>query len=118
MDDRADLPVADLAELAGVSGSGAVWSLPHGGDLDANVVRVVAGASIDEHVNDAVDVLIAVWSGSGELAVGDERLSLGPGVVVSIPRGLPRAIRGGTSDLVYLSVHRRRDPMRIRSSEP
>ena len=116
MGDRTDLPHADLTELAELSGSGAVWSLPHDGDLDGNVVRVPAGQAIHEHVNDEVDVLIAVWSGSGDLSVDGRSLDLGPGVVVSIERGRSRAIQAGRSDLVYLSVHRRRGPMGIRSA--
>ncbi len=115
MSDRQDLPVADLVELAGLPGSGAVWSLPHDGDLDANVVRVAAGDAIDAHVNDEVDVLMAVWSGTGDLNVGDENITLEPGLVVSIARGLARAVYAGSTDLVYLSVHRRRGPMGIGS---
>ena len=48
-------------------GDGVVWSLPHGGDLDANLVRLGPDAAIGEHRNDEVDVLIYVQSGSGEL---------------------------------------------------
>lgn len=110
------LATANMSELAGAPGSGAIWSLPHGGDLDANVVRVEAGGAIDEHVNDEVDVLITVWSGSGDVTVGAESVGLEPGVVVGIARGQPRAIYAGPNDLVYLSVHRRRGPMGIRSS--
>lgn len=116
--DDAELPRADLTELAFAEGGGAVWSLPHGGDLDANVVRVAAGDSIDEHVNDDVDVLVVVWTGAGDLTAGDQSITLEPGVVVSIPRGRARAVYAGSSDLVYLSVHRRRSPMRIRSRRP
>lgn len=111
----AELPIADLTGLVYSDGTGAIWSLPHGGDLDANVVRVAAGGAIDEHVNDEVDVLIAVWSGTGDLTVDGESVPLQPGVVASIARGLPRAVYAGTGDLLYLSVHRRRGPMGIRS---
>lgn len=110
-----DLELVNLQDLAGLPGSGVVWSLPHGGDLDANVVRVAAGEAIDEHVNDEVDVLMIVWSGAGDLTVGDESVTLEPGVVVSIARGRRRAVYAGGSDLVYVSAHRRRGPMSIRS---
>ena len=109
------LVTASISELTGAPGGGAIWSLPHGGDLDANVVRVEAGGAIDEHVNDEVDVLLLVWSGSGDITVGAESIDLEPGVVVGIARGRSRAIYAGATDLVYLSVHRRRDPMGIRS---
>ncbi len=107
------LPFAAMADLAHHDGEGAIWSLPHGGDLDANVVRLGPGRAIGEHVNVEVDVLVAVWSGDGELVVEDEVIPLRPGVVVSVERGLRRTIRAGSSDLVYLSVHRRRGPLRI-----
>ena len=116
MSGAADVPAANLTELADLAGSGAVWSLPHGGDLDANVVRVAAGDAIDEHVNDEVDVLMAVWSGVGDVIVGDESIALEPGVILSIARGRSRAVYAGSSDLVYLSVHRRRGPLGIRST--
>ena len=50
-----------FADLGAVSGSGgAVWSLPHGGDLNANLVRLDASGRIGEHINDDVDVLLFV----------------------------------------------------------
>ena len=56
-----------FADLGAVSGSGgAVWSLPHGGDLNANLVRLDASGRIGEHINDDVDVLLFVQSGGGE----------------------------------------------------
>ncbi len=118
MIDGTGLPIARLGELSDEAGSGAIWSLPHGGDLDANIVRVAAGEAIDEHVNDEVDVLVMVWSGVGDLTAGDESIAIEPGVVLSIPQGLSRAIYAGSRDLVYLSVHRRRGPMGIRSNRP
>lgn len=116
MTEQSDVPVGDMTTLAGLAGSGAVWSLPHGGDLDANVVRVAAGEAIDEHVNEDVDVLVAVWSGDGQLTVAGESIALAPGVIVSIASGLRRSIWAGSADLVYLSVHRRRSPLSIRPS--
>jgi len=46
--------------LAGIDvggADGAVWSLPHDGDLDANLVKLGPGGRIDEHRNDEVDVV-------------------------------------------------------------
>jgi quercetin dioxygenase-like cupin family protein len=111
----AELSLVDVTELAFVEGEGAIWSLPHGGDLDANVVRVGAGHAIDEHINDEVDVLVAIWSGAGDLTIDGRSITLAPGVVVGIPRGRSRAVYAGSSDLVYLSVHRRREPLTIRT---
>lgn len=109
--------VVDVAELAGLTdggADGAIWSLPHDGDLDANVVRLRAGNAIDEHVNGEVDVLVVVWSGTGALDVDDTTTSLAPGVLASIPKGARRSVRAVGDDLTYLSIHRRRDSLSIR----
>lgn len=94
-------------------GSGVVWSLPHGGGLDANIVRLAARDTIGEHVNDQLDVLVVVWSGSGELVVDDRRVLLLPGTIAHIERGARRSIRAGDEGLVYLSTHRNRGPLAI-----
>lgn len=93
--------------------NGAIWSLPHGGELDANVVRLQHGHEFVDHVNDEVDILLVVWSGDGELVVDDEVASLRAGSVVHIARGRRRTIRARTTDLTYLSIHRRRGPLMI-----
>ncbi len=102
----------DLAEIPD-DGTGAVWSLRHGGDLDANLIRLGAGEDIGEHVNAAVDVLILVWEGSGELTIGDETVQLQRGVVALVPSGARRSIRARTAPIRYLTVHIRRDPLTI-----
>jgi quercetin dioxygenase-like cupin family protein len=103
----------DLATLDRSGSSGAVWSLPHGGDLDANAVWLQPDDTIREHVNDEVDVLVVVWSGTGELTVDGRALPLRPGVVASVERGARRGIRADGDGLTYLSVHRRRDGLTI-----
>jgi mannose-6-phosphate isomerase-like protein (cupin superfamily) len=105
----------DVAGFADDGADGAVWSLPHGGDLDANVVRLRDGNAIADHVNVEVDVLLVVWSGAGELVVDDRPTALRPGIVASVPRGSRRAVRAKGSDLTYLSIHRRRDALTIRT---
>lgn len=102
----------DLSQI-GDDGSGAVWSLPHGGDLDANLIRLDAGEEIESHVNSAVDVFIVVWDGAGEITIDDQALSLQPGVAVLVQRGSRRAIQAGHDGVRYLTVHRRRDPLTI-----
>jgi quercetin dioxygenase-like cupin family protein len=97
----------------GDDGSGAVWSLPHGGDLDANLIRLEAGEEIGRHVNSAVDVFIVVWDGGGEITIDDRTLSLQPGVAVLVHRGALRSIKAGRDGIRYLTVHRRRDPLTI-----
>jgi quercetin dioxygenase-like cupin family protein len=108
--------VVDLDVLTGTSGEGsggAIWSLPHDGDLDGNVVWLPSGDVIEQHVNDEVDVLVVVWSGAGELTVDGRVIPLRPGVVVQVERGADRGFRAGSEGVTYLSVHRRRDGLTI-----
>lgn len=93
-------------------GSGVVWSLPHDGDLDGNLVHLRPGSAIDPHVNADLDVLLVVWSGRGRLTVDGEVRELERGVATVVPKGAERAIEA-TDDLRYLSIHRRRDGLGI-----
>jgi quercetin dioxygenase-like cupin family protein len=111
--DTTPLTVCDLGAVPVVGGDGARWSLPHGGDLDANLVSLGAGSAIDEHRNDEVDVLIYVQSGSGELTVDGEVHVVEGGWLVLIPRGTCRSMRASNRGLVYLSIHRRRDGLQL-----
>ena len=95
------------------TGPGASWSLPHGGDLDANLIRLLPDSGIAEHVNAHVDVLVVVWEGTGQLMIDGRVLSLTPGIVVLVPRGARRTIESGPHGIRYLSIHRRRDPLTI-----
>jgi mannose-6-phosphate isomerase-like protein (cupin superfamily) len=116
MTSDADRPIeAVVVDLgSAVSGSGgAVWNLPHGGELDANLIRLDADAIISEHVNSEVDVLLFVHSGTGQITVDGSNLSLGADSLALIPRGVSRAIAAGPAGITYLSVHRRRGPMTI-----
>lgn len=104
--------VVDLGQVSG-RGSGAVWSLPHGGDLDANLVRLEPGGGIGAHVNNDVEVLMFVQSGTGLLIIGDERIDLASDHLALIPKGERRAVTAGPAGITYLSVHRRRSPLGI-----
>ena len=103
---------ADLDRADGVGG--AVWSLPHGGDLDANLVRIAPDAGIDRHVNEEVDVLMVIRSGDGELTVDGTVHMLAESALALVPKGSSRAIRAGERGLAYLSVHQRRAPLGVR----
>lgn len=111
--DQHDEPISVDLFRTGDDASGAIWSMPHGGDLDANLIRLNGGDAIDEHVNTEVDVLVIVWDGTGELSVDHRTIVLRHGIVVLIPRGLRRTIRAGTDGVSYLSIHRRRDPLTV-----
>ena len=90
-----------------------VWTLEGSGDLNANLVRFEAGRGVGEHVNDEVDVLIVGVSGSGLVSVDGEEHPLSNGVIVFVPRGARRYTLAVSEDFAYLSVHRRRGPLRI-----
>lgn len=97
---------------------GVLWHLPHDGDLDANLVRLGACGAIGEHVNNEVDVLIVVRSGSAELEIDGQRATLDAGSLALVPRGAMRSIEAGTEGVEYLSIHRRRAGLSIRPSTP
>jgi quercetin dioxygenase-like cupin family protein len=104
----------DLAEIsAEARGSGAVWTLRGSGDLNANLVGFPRGEGVGEHVNGEVDVLFVGVSGSGVVEVDGREHALGAGVLVFAPRGTRRSTRSASSDFSYLTVHRRRGPVRL-----
>jgi mannose-6-phosphate isomerase-like protein (cupin superfamily) len=93
--------------------TGAVWTLKGSADLNANLVRFGSGRGVEEHANDEVDVLFLGVSGSGAVVVDDEERALSAGTLVFVPRGARRSTRSGSEDFAYLTVHRRRGPLRI-----
>lgn len=105
----------NLGEIAGsaTGREGVVWTLEGSADLNANLVRFEAGGGVGEHVNEEVDVLIVGVSGSGSVGVDGEEHPLSSGVTVFVPRGARRLTRATTEGFAYLSVHRRRGPLRI-----
>ena len=97
--------------------SGAVWSLPHGGDLDANAVVLAAGEAMPTHVNDEVDVLYVVLGGSGAIEVDSATVDVEAGWLMFAPKGTARSVRAGESGaLVYVTVHRSRAGLAIKLS--
>ena len=105
----------NLGEIAGsaTGREGVVWTLEGSGDLNANLVRFEAGRGVGEHVNDEVDVLIVGVSGSGLVGVDGEEHPLSDGRMVFVPRGARRYTVAASEDFAYLSIHRRRGPLRI-----
>ncbi|MEV7614114.1 hypothetical protein [Streptomyces sp. NPDC089799] len=98
----------------GAGGIRVVWALGDGGrDLDANLVRLGAGAVIGEHTETVLGVLLVVVAGSGEIRTPDRTVSLAPGCVAWLPAGTTRAVRAGAEGLAYTTAHRRRPPLNI-----
>jgi quercetin dioxygenase-like cupin family protein len=110
--------VIDLASLDTDGPDGAVWSLPAGSDLNANLVKLSPGGHIDCHRNAEVDVVIVVVDGAGDLIVDDETHALRPHILAHIPKGAERELNAGPTGLVYLSLHRARGGLQIRPRQP
>lgn len=100
--------LAAAAEHAGV-----IWTLEQGGDLNVNLVRFPVGGGVDEHINEEVDILVIGVSGSGVIEVDGQEHRLRMGTIAFVPKGTRHWTRSGTGDFAYLTVHRRRGPLRI-----
>jgi quercetin dioxygenase-like cupin family protein len=93
---------------------GVVWSLPRGGDLDANLVHLAAGAELGAHVNKEVDVLLIGVNGAGSVTVDNARYELRAGTIVAVPKDTRRHIAAeATCELLDLTVHLARPGLRI-----
>ncbi|MEU5523333.1 AraC family ligand binding domain-containing protein [Streptomyces sp. NPDC047860] len=122
-DDEVPLPriLCDTAALAAVedASAGALWRLAESGrQLDANVVHLPPGHRVDTHREPDLDVLLLVLAGHGTLTAPDGPHALTAGTLTWLPHGSTRSLAAGTEGLTYLTVHRRRPGMRIRSRRP
>ncbi|MFF7458429.1 cupin domain-containing protein [Kitasatospora sp. NPDC008115] len=105
----------ELLREAGADQGGALWRLTGAQrQLDANVVRLRPGASVAEHVEPDLDVLLLGIAGRGTLRCGGVAHVLEPGVLRTVPHGAARAVAAGPEGVVYLTVHRRRPGMAVR----
>ena len=88
-------------------------ALEGGGDLSANLVRFDAGGGVGKHVTEEVDVLFVGVAGSGFARVSGEKHPLSAGTLVFVPKGAERSTVALSDDFAYLTVHRRRGPLKI-----
>ncbi|ACZ42236.1 Cupin 2 conserved barrel domain protein [Thermobaculum terrenum ATCC BAA-798] len=77
-------------------------------DLNINLVHLDAGASIDRHHNNEVDVLILVIQGEGKVEIDDAEISIRSGDLLVIPKAAQRSIAATKTNLLYVTCHRRR----------
>lgn len=105
----------DLEEHLAAAGDrvGVIWALQRSDELNVNLVRFGSGGGVGEHANDEVDVLLVGVSGYGLVVVDGDEQRLGPGKLVFIPKGSRRSTRSLSGSFAYLTVHRRRGPLRI-----
>ncbi len=108
---------ARMVDLAGIAsaerGLGTVWTQEGSEDLNVNLVRFEAEEGVGVHRNDEVDVVFVGVSGSGTVVVNGEKFPLEPGRMVYVPKGNLRATRSANGEFAYLTVHRRRGPVRL-----
>lgn len=94
--------------------AGAIWTLqPKDRDLDASVISLAPGATIDAHTGPDLDILVHVLAGSGELGTETGTVGLEAGQIVWLPRRSQRRLAAGTDGLRYLTVHRHREGLAI-----
>jgi quercetin dioxygenase-like cupin family protein len=99
--------------------AGVLWKLAESGrQLDANVVRLPPGGTVDTHAEPDLDVLVFVVSGDGTVHGEDGPLALAAGALMWLPHGSRRSLAAGGHGLSYLTVHRRRPGMQIGRRAP
>jgi quercetin dioxygenase-like cupin family protein len=111
--------LCDTAALAAQDDApaGALWKLAEAGrQLDANVVRLPPAARVAPHTEPDLDVLLLVLGGEGTLLGADEPVPLRAGGLAWLPHGAARGVEAGERGLTYLTAHRRRPGLRIRSA--
>jgi quercetin dioxygenase-like cupin family protein len=110
---RAEL--VDLTPFLEADGDGVHWTLAAPAELNVNLVRLGPNRTMAQHRNDEVDVLVVVLAGSGHLVVDGEGHQLARDVVALLPVGATRLVQADAEGLTYLTVHRRRSGLGIRS---
>ncbi len=117
------MPAGDSVNLGEIAasaygGAGVVWTLEANSQLNANLVRFETGGGVGGHVNDEVDVIIVGVSGSGLVEVNGKEHPISNGVITFVPKGTRRSTRSTSDDFAYLTVHRRRGPLRMLRRAP
>ena len=101
-----------VVDLLAPRGRGPLWGTETE-DLNATLLVWDEARGSGEHVNNDVDVLLVVLAGSATVVVDGVRRVVGGGGAVVIEKGRPRSVSAGPDGVRYLSIHRRRPPLRI-----
>lgn len=83
------------------------WT-PESEDMHLNLVDLLAGEEILEHVNASLDVVLTCLDGDGTLVVDGERVALKPGSIAMIRKGRRRGITAGPDGMRYTTCHGKR----------
>lgn len=75
-------------------------------DLRARLVVLEAGGELPEHANREADLVLVGVAGAGTVEIDGGSHSLGPGQVVTVPKGCRRRVGAGEAGLAFLAVHR------------
>ncbi|MDQ0811218.1 quercetin dioxygenase-like cupin family protein [Streptomyces sp. B3I7] len=112
-------PLCDVRALAAQPSApaGALWRLAESGrQLDANLVHLPPDHGVGTHTEPDLDVLLLVVAGDGRLeSPEDTVVPLAEGALCWLPHGSTRRLTAGPEGLSYVTVHRRRPGMRIKS---
>jgi quercetin dioxygenase-like cupin family protein len=105
----------DLGQVLAGTGcdEGTVWTLEGSEELNANLVRFSSGGGVGKHTNEEVDVILVGVSGSGRAVLEGTEHHLTSGRILLVPRGASREIQSTSEDFAYLSIHRRRGPVKL-----
>lgn len=107
----------DTAQSSRRQGGGPIWGTASE-ELNATLLSWNAGEGTPAHVNDGRDVLVVVLAGSVTVQTDEGVHELAVGETTIIDKGRRREITAGPDGARYLSVHRRRPPLQIRSAPP
>jgi quercetin dioxygenase-like cupin family protein len=100
-----------------LDGRGPLWGTATE-DLNATLVAWRSGEGTAEHVNDDLDVLLVVLGGSAVVTLDGVSVAVRAGQVLVLEKGVRRGVEAGGEGVRYLTVHRRRPPLRITPLRP
>ena len=80
-------------------------------DLDCNLVYWDEGHGVPAHPDDDLDIVGIVLRGEGVLHMDGVEYKLRAGQFFLIPKRVVRALNSAGGEFLYLTVHRRRDPL-------
>jgi mannose-6-phosphate isomerase-like protein (cupin superfamily) len=101
-----------VVDLLRGTGTGPLWGMASG-DLNATLLVWPPGHELVAETNSDLDVLLIVLEGGGIATVDEQEHALVAGGALLVEKGSSRAIRAGADGVRYVSVHRRRGPLRI-----